>query len=68
MKSCTGYLPLKVIVFGHHAPGIVWETGMPNTIASYTDRMISLISDYADIVVGTLFGHAHRDDFRLPLS
>ncbi|KAH3760896.1 Sphingomyelin phosphodiesterase [Pelomyxa schiedti] len=55
----------KVILFGHHHPGIVWDSKLPDTIPSWEVRMLNLYHTYSDVIVARLAGHAHRDDLRL---
>jgi hypothetical protein len=55
----------KVLIFGHIPPGILDRSPLPSTIPSFTTKFQSIVNKYANIIIAQLYGHTHKDSFRL---
>ncbi|XP_011438303.3 acid sphingomyelinase-like phosphodiesterase 3b [Magallana gigas] len=55
----------KVLVTGHVPPGIAAEGGRPWFYQHFNTRMVHILQQYSDVIIGLHFGHEHADTFRL---
>lgn len=56
---------LKVLVTGHVPPGIAAEGGRSWFYQHFNTRMVHILQQYSDVIIGLHFGHEHADTFRI---
>ncbi|XP_062567055.1 acid sphingomyelinase-like phosphodiesterase 3b [Saccostrea cucullata] len=59
------HLSEKVLITGHVPPGVAAEGGKPWFYQHFNTRMVHILQQYSDIIIGLHFGHEHADTFRL---
>jgi len=56
----------RVIVTGHIPSGVsTYRNEGSYWLKNYTTKYIQLVSSYADIIIGQLYGHAHKDKIKI---
>ncbi|PFX20876.1 Sphingomyelinase phosphodiesterase C [Stylophora pistillata] len=65
LESADG-LGKKVLITSHIPPGVDVDEHEPFWLPSFTERYMDLVvGKYHKVIAGQLFGHMHKDDFRL---
>lgn len=64
-KTLSVHCFLKVLVTGHVPPGIAAEGGRSWFYQHFNTRMVHILQQYSDVIIGLHFGHEHADTFRI---
>ena len=56
---------MQVLVTGHVPPGVAAEGGKTWFYQHFNTRMVHILQQYSDVIIGLHFGHEHADTFRI---
>jgi 3',5'-cyclic AMP phosphodiesterase CpdA len=55
----------KVYIVGHILPGLDPDYLTPLWVPQYSSQFVDLVLQYGDTIYASLYGHIHRDEFRI---